>query len=372
LERLPENIRGILSSLVEDLKSRRSVISIGLFGSWSRGEATSSSDVDLLIVDGRNLGYEYMERAEIDGVFLDLDYVPENWVLREFPPEIDQKIYEAEILYDSNETLGRAKNTMLKIMWLPERVEIRTGDYLVKADTLMSRGLSAYGREDYQSAKLNAGLGLETIMKIIIEVNRIPISNSHYIRALEESTRNLDLKELYNEYLEITGLSGVNRKNVEELFKAFVEMWSAVINIVEINSSTVQSLHEEIINNLNFYCKRSFLRGITARVRSLLQEGFFVEATHYMLRSSIDMLENYAWLLANIEGTQFDYTELMRHLKNSKVSPSIVHENAVEVLMVKDVTSEDAHATLEKARNTILNLRQKRKELIAQMSTQSA
>jgi len=371
LERLPENIRGVLASLMEDLKSRGSVISVGLFGSWSRGEATSSSDVDLLVVDGRNLDYEYVERAEIDGIFLDLDYVPEKWVLREFPPEIDQKIYEAEILYDSNGTLETAKNTMKKIMWMPERVEIRTGDYLVKADTLLSRGLSAYGRENYQSAKLYAVLALETAMRILIEVSRILFSNSHYIRDLEASMKRLGLKELYGEYLKIAGLSKVNRKNIEGIFKAFVDMWSSVINIVEINSSAVKSLHEEIINDLNFYCKSSFLRGITARVRSLLEEGFFVEAARYMLRSSVDMLENYAWLLASIEGTRFDYTDLVERIKNSKASPSVVHENAVEVLMVKDVSLQDANLSLEKSRDIILNIRQKRKELIARMSTNS-
>lgn len=370
MERMPENIRSILTSLVDDLKSRGSVLSIGLFGSWSRGEATQSSDVDLLVVDGRNLSYEYVERAEIDDVFLDLNYVPEKWVLRDFPPEIDQKIYEAEILYDSNGTLERAKNTMQKIMWLPERVEIRTGKYLVEADILLSRGLSAYGREDYQSAKLNAALGLETIMKIMIEVNKIPLSNSHYIRALEASAKKLDLKKVYNEYLEVMGLSKVNRKDAEGVFKKFVEMWSVIIDFVEINSSIVKSLHEEIMNNLNFYCKRSFLRGIAARTRSLLQEGFFAEAVHYMLRASVDMLENYAWLLANIEGTRFDYTGLMGHLKNSKVSPSGVYEKALEVLMLKEVSLQDAQASLEKAREIILDIRKRRKELIAHMPTQ--
>jgi len=370
LERLPENVRGVLMGLTEDLKSRRSVISIGLFGSWSRGDAASSSDVDLLIVDGRNLGYEYVERAEINGTFLDLDYVPEKWVLRDFPPEIDQKVYEAEVLFDSNGVLERAKSTMQKIMWLPERVEIRTGDHLVKADTLLSRGLSAYGREDYQSAKIHAMLGLETILKILIEISKLPISNSHYVRALEASTRNLDLGELYEEYLEITGLSEVNRKYAESIFKAFVDMWSSVINIVEANSLAVKRLHEEIVNHLNFYCKPSFLRGITLRTRSLLQEGLFIEAAHYMLRASVDMLENYAWLLASIEGTRFDYVSLVRHLKSSDVFPSMVYENALEVLMVKDVSLEDTHRSLERAREIILDIRRKRKELVAQMSTQ--
>jgi len=369
LERLPGNIRSILKSLVEDLRSRKSVVSIGLFGSWSRGEATESSDVDLLVVDSRNLGYEYVERAEIEDVFLDLNYIPEKWVQREFPPEIDQKIYEAQILYDSDGTLERARDTMLKIMWLPERLEIRTGKYLVEADILLSRGLSAYGREDYQSARLNAALGLETIMKILIEVNKIPLSNSSFIRALKTSVKNLDLKDFYNEYLEITELSKINKKDAERIFNSFIDMWSAVIDFVEANSPVIKSLHEEIMNNLNFYCKRSFLRGIISRTRSLLKEDFPVEAVHYMLISSVKMLNNYAWLLAKIEGTQFDYTRLMWHLKNSKTSPNIVYENAAETLMLKEVSPGEAQDSLEKSRNIILSIRKKRKELIAQMST---
>jgi len=364
---MPKNIQSILTGLMEDLKSRESITGIGLFGSWSRGEASSSSDIDLLVVDSRNLNYEYVERAEIEDIFIDLDYIPEKWVLRDFPSEIDQKIYEAEILYDPNGTLERAKNTMLKIMWLPERVEIRTGRYLIEADILLSRGLSAYGRDDYQSAKLSAVLGLERIMRIIMEVNRIPFSNSRYIRALEASAKKIGLNELYGDYLEISGLSKVNRRASEGIFKALIDMWEAVIRFVEVNSSTVKSLHEEIIKNLNFYCTRSFLHGIAARTRSLLQEGLPVEAVHYMLYTSASMLENYAWLLAKIEGTPFDYTRLMSCLKNSKTSPKIVYENAVEVLMLRDVSLQDAEETLQKTRDIALDIRKKRKELIASM-----
>lgn len=370
MEELPENIQRVIGSLVEVLKSRESVISIGLFGSRSRGDASPTSDVDLLVVDGRDLSYEYVERAEIEDVFLDLNYVPERWVLREFPPEIDQKIYESKILHDPDGMLERAKETMLKIMWLPERVEIRTGSYLVKADTLMSRGISAYGREDYQSARLNAALGLETMLRVMLEINMTPFSNSRYVRNLEASAKNQNLTDYYDEYLDISGLSGVNRKKAEEIFKAFSDMWNTVTDFVEANTSVLKNLHEEIVNNLNFYCKRSFLRGITARARSLLQEGHAAEAAHYMLCSSASMLENYTWLLAGIEGTRFDYTSLLKQLKNSKASPKVVYEDAVEVLMVKDVSHQEAQASLEKARSIILSIRKMRKELIAGMSAQ--
>jgi predicted nucleotidyltransferase len=370
LEELPGNIQRVMGSLVEVLKSRESVISIGLFGSRSRGDASSTSDVDLLVVDARDLNYEYVERAEIEGVFLDLNYVPERWVQKEFPPEIDQKIYESKILHDPDGILKRAKETMMKIMWLPERVEIRTGSYLVKADTLMSRGISAYGREDYQSAKLNAVLGLETMLRIMLEIDKKPFSNSRYVRDLEASAKSLNLTDLYGEYLDVSGLSRINKKKAEEIFTAFSDMWNAATDFVEANTSVLQNLHDEIVNNLNFYCKRSFLHGITARARSLLQEGHAAEAVHYMLCSSVSMLENYTWLLAGIEGGRFDYTTLLKQLKNSKASPNVVYENAVEVLIVKEVSPEGAEATLEKAKSVILSLRKMRRELIAGMSPQ--
>ena len=236
MERMNEDTRRIVKGLVDDLKSRESVVSIGLFGSWSRGEAVQGSDVDLLVVDSRNLDYEYVERAEIDGTFLDLNYIPERWIRREFPPEIDQKLYEAEILYDPDEALKMAKETIMKIMWQPERVEIRTGKHLVEADILLSRGLSAYGKEDYQSAKLNATLGLDAIMKIPMEAGKVLFSNSHFLRSLKESTEGLGLKDLYGEYLTVTGLSEVNERKAEEICNDLIEMWSAAIECVKANS----------------------------------------------------------------------------------------------------------------------------------------
>ena len=364
---MDEDTRRIIEGLVDDLKSRESVVSIGLFGSWSRGEAVQGSDVDLLIVDSRNPDYEYVERAEIDDTFLDLNYIPERWVRREFPPEIDQKLYEAEILYDPDEALKTAKETITKIMWQPERVEIRTGKYLVEADILLSRGLSAYGREDYQSAKLNATLGLDAIMKILMEARKVLFSNSRFVRSLKESAESLGLKNIYREYLTITGLSEVNRRKAEKICNDLVEMWSAAIECVEANSQIAKDLHGEVLSSLNFYCKKSFLHGMIARVHSLLQEEFPAEAVHYMIRASVSMLENYAFLLARIEGTRFDYVTLLKRLRDSRISPSAVYEKALKVLMLESASLQDAQSSLEKAREIILEIRKKRKELIARL-----
>ncbi|RJS84463.1 nucleotidyltransferase domain-containing protein [Candidatus Bathyarchaeota archaeon] len=367
MERMNQDIRRIVKELVDDLKSWGSVVSIGLFGSWSRGEAVHGSDVDLLVIDSRNLNYEYVERAEINGTILDLNYIPERWVLREYPPEIDQKLYEAEVLYDPNGILKTAKETIMKIMWQPERVDIRTGKYLVEADILLSRGLSAHGRGDYQSAKLNAALGLDAIMKILMEARKVLFSNSRFIRSLEESAESFGLKNFYREYLVVTGLSEVNGRKAEKIYSDLIEMWNAAIGCVEANSQVAKNLHGEVLSSLNFYCKKSFLRGMIARVQSLLQDKIPAEAVHYMARTSVNMLENYAFLLAKAEGTRFDYVTLLKRLKDSKISPDIVYERALKILMLEDISPQEAQSSLKKAREIILEIRKKRKELIAQM-----
>ena len=74
--KIPEKIRGALEKLINKMKEDENFSAISLFGSWSRGEGTSSSDVDLLIVDERDFQEEFVERVETRGVLIDLNYIP--------------------------------------------------------------------------------------------------------------------------------------------------------------------------------------------------------------------------------------------------------------------------------------------------------
>jgi predicted nucleotidyltransferase len=364
LEMRSENICGALDGLVADLKSRESVSGIGLFGSRSRGDAVPSSDVDLLIVDKRDFNYEYVERAEIEGFFLDLDFIPEKWIHRMVPPEVDQKLYELEVLYERDATLTKAKDLMLKTYLTPERAEIRTSSYLMEADTYLSRGLSAYYKNDYQSAKVNAAVGLEAVMKILIEVNKLPISNSHFIRALESSTKKFGAHNLYNDYVEISGFSKQDKQRTENMMDSFVALWRAALSFTEANSSAVKTLHIRILNDLNYYGKEGFMKGMLVRAGSLIKDNFLVEAAHYMFHASVSMLENYAWLLSALERTRFDYTSLFQYLKGSKKSPNEIYQKTVEAFGIEEASSLDAEESLRRTKEIILGIRQKRKELI--------
>jgi predicted nucleotidyltransferase len=60
---LPEKVRRKLEETVKDTRVKEKVYGIGLFGSWNRGDAVSSSDVDLLILDETALNDEYLGRT---------------------------------------------------------------------------------------------------------------------------------------------------------------------------------------------------------------------------------------------------------------------------------------------------------------------
>lgn len=365
LERLPENSRGIVERLLEDLKSRDSVVGVGLFGSWSRGDASLSSDVDLLIVDGRDLSYEYAERVELEDVFIDLDYVPSKCVLRQIPPEIDQKLFEAQVLFDRSGKFAVAKSLMAKNYYSIERAEMRIADYVMQADTYLSRVVAALNRSDFQSAKVSAAFSLASVMRIFLEVSRKPYSNSRYLRMLESATIRLGNNEFYEDYIDMAGLSRLNRQEADGVLSSVSDMWQNVVDFVEDNAKKVESVHAKVKSDLNYYCRSSFLKGMQSRASTLIGDSLYEEAAHYLFRASISMLENYVWLLSTLEGERFDFTYLFRRLKSSSLSNPDIYQRLVDAFDLGEVAQSEAEAAFKKAKDIILDVRQKRTDYVA-------
>ena len=147
-------MRKTLERVVNELKAKANVYGVGLFGSWSRSDATESSDVDLFVLSKGDFDYEYVERLHSGGFFVDLDFVPRKFLHGAIPPEIDQKLYEMQILYDRDWLLTNSKLMMIKSYGSPERVDIRTEAHLLNSDIYLSRATSAFSREDFRSRSL--------------------------------------------------------------------------------------------------------------------------------------------------------------------------------------------------------------------------
>jgi len=364
LARLPDKLRLVLEKVVRNLSRRKKVSGVSLFGSWSRGDAAMSSDVDLLVLDGRNFKYEYVDRLEFEDFLVDLNYIPKKWVVGSVPPEIDQKLHEMIVLYDREWLLTNIKDWISRAYRKAERVGIRTEVDLVESDIYLSRAASAYDRGDSQSACVFAGMGLESMLKILVEVNLLPISNTHFVEAIESSAKKLEVSKFFAAYLVVSHLYGLGRRDAERRVDLFRVVWDDVSSFVKDNVSALDSMHFKVRSKLGYYRKPGFFRGLIARSQEIVHAAMYTEASHYVLRVLVDLLENYAWLASAVEGFRLDYTTLFRSLKGLKETPTRVYEAAVEAFGVEDVTRREAEEVLKLARETALEVRRQRRDLI--------
>jgi len=367
--RLPEKIRGALQKFTRRMKESDYISAISLFGSWSRGDAVSSSDVDLLVVDERNFPEEFIERTEVRGVLIDINYIPKKWILSSMPPELDQKIYESYILYDRDWSLTNSKEWIMKVYGSPERINIRTEAYLVDSDIYLSRASSAFSREDYQSACIFAEKAAEKIMAIPMIICQLPLSRSRFLKTLSKAIEKLQIPEIHAEYLALTNLFQVEKNESEKTLNYFKEIWDEVSLFVKRNTQALNELHFKVKSKLKYYTSPLFLQGVILRSRALIDAEEYSETVRYLREITLEILENYVWLKAKTEKIKIDFTTLMRNLKEITLEkPNKIYEKTEKMFKVKDVKNEKTGKTIEKAKEIILRIRTERRNFIKQLS----
>jgi predicted nucleotidyltransferase len=361
---LPEKVRRTLEKVVAEMRVAENVYGIGLFGSWSRSDATTSSDVDLLILDKGSFSYEYVERIGVSGLLIDLDRVPKRWIHGPIPPELDQKLYEMQILYDRDWSLNDTKVLMAKSYCSPERVDIRTETHVIDSDIYLSRATSAFSREDFRSAYLFATVALENILKVLVEIALEPFSNSRFVERLEVSAAKLGMRDLFNEYLEIAELDEADDANARDKLRLFKIVWDEMKATAKQGVQALESSHFKVKTKLNYYLDPAFLQGVVMRTNFIIDSGKVVEASHYLNSIFLDIVENYVWLKSSIDKVKIDYTTLMRSLESLEEKNPKNYDNILKFLNLSDVTKLDAASAIEKSREIILKIRKDRKVLI--------
>jgi len=361
---LPEKIRRILEKIVKEMRITENVYAIGLFGSWSRNEATTSSDVDLFILDKGSFSHEYVERIEIDGLLIDLDHVPKRWIEGPIPPEIDQKLYEMYILYDRDWSLTNTKLLMVKSYGSPERVDIRTEPHVIDSDIYLSRATSAFSRADFRSAHLFATVALENIMRVLVEIALEPFSNSRFVERLEVSAAKLGMRDLFNEYLWMVGLDKADTTSAKDKLRLFKTIWDEMKATAKQNLQALESSHFQVKTKLNYYLNPAFLQGAVMRANSLIESGKVAEASHYLNNTLLNIVENYAWLKSSIDKVKIDYTTLMRSLESLEDKNPKNYNYIVKFLNLSDITKLNVASAIEKTREIMLKIRKERKVLI--------
>ena len=59
-----EEIREVLRKCLPEIREKYGVVSIGIFGSYARGEANPSSDIDIIVEFDRPIGWEVVDLSD--------------------------------------------------------------------------------------------------------------------------------------------------------------------------------------------------------------------------------------------------------------------------------------------------------------------
>lgn len=360
---LPEKMRKTLERLVNDLKSRVDVYGVGLYGSWSRGDAATSSDVDLFVLNKSDLGYEYVERLEKSGLFIDLDFVPRKWFYGPIPPETDQKLQEMQILYDRDWLLTNTKLMMAKSYSTPERVDIRTEDHILSSDIYLSRATSAFSREDYLSAYIFTTVSLENTLRILAEIAMESFSNSHFTERMEHAAVKLGMHEMFQRYLEISKLNEADDSGIRNKLRLFEATWEEINITAKRSLNKATTTHFKVLTNLNYYLNPAFLQGVMTRTASIVDDRQTIEASHYLNNILLDIVENYVWLRSSSSNIRIDYTTLMRSLRTLEQKNPKTYDQIAALISPRNIGRTEANDAIRKTREIALNIRKNRRIL---------
>jgi predicted nucleotidyltransferase len=361
---LPEKLRKTLEKTVKELAAKENVYAVGIFGSWSRGENAASSDVDLFLLDRDDFGYEYVERVERGGFLIDLNHVPKRWIQGPIPPEIDQKLYEMQVLYDRDWTLTNTKLLMAKSYSSPERVDIRTQAHIVESDIYLSRATSAFSRHDHQSSHLFATVALENTLKVLVEIALQPFPNSRFMETAENCTAKLDMHEVFDEYVKMAGFTKADNAHAQTMLTQYKTIWNNIHAVAEANLPILESLHFKVRTRLNYYMNIAFLQGTLKRATAMVEAERTIEAAHYLSSILLDIVENYAWLKSSIDHVKIDCTTLIRSLEGLEQENPTNHKEITAFLRLDTIDRASVAKEIDWTRKAMLKVREDRKLLI--------
>lgn len=361
--KMAENIRKALEKIVKEMTAREEVYGIGLFGSWSRGDADPSSDVDLLVVEEK-IEDEYVVRSTSKGLFVDLNFIPKGWIRGVIPPELDQKVHEAKVLYDRDWSLANVKMLMAKIYGAPERIELRFRRHIMESDIYFSRAASAMFRGDFRSAQLYAKIAAKEAAKSLMEIAQEPISESRFLHRLEASAEKLGKNEVLKKYMEIAEPSGGVESIAKEKLRLLRAVWDELSYVIRQHAKEMEKMHFKVKSKIEYYFNPLFLQGSILRADALIATKSTAEAIHYLDSFFFPMIENYAWLKATMEKKKLGYTCLMDSLEKLEKKNLKNYQNIIEFFGLAHLEKGDAAETIKRIRKFLLEIRAEGKILI--------
>ncbi|MGD2201401.1 MAG: nucleotidyltransferase domain-containing protein, partial [Candidatus Bathyarchaeota archaeon] len=246
----PGSIRWAIDGLLTDLSGAPGVSAIGLYGSWVRGDATDSSDLDLLVVDGSGVDYEWSETRDMEGFLVDLNHVPGVWVREPVNPVVDHKLHEAVVLHDPEVVLGSARGFVERNFRSPGRIEVRTDGFIAMSEMYLSRASGAVNRGDVETAAVYVGLGLVPAGYALMDVAGVPVTRRGFVWNLRRACMLMGVDEFYGGFISSCRLGRLGRSRVEGAVDGFRGAWEGVSRFMVENRRVLRGLHGKLRRDL--------------------------------------------------------------------------------------------------------------------------
>ncbi len=351
-----------IREFVEDLSEGDAISSVGLFGSWARYEASESSAVDVLAVDGSS-DFEFHELVEHGGLLLDIDRIPWEWVGEVVFPEVDHRLHEVVVVHDPGGVLKKAKAFVEGNYRTPGRVEIRTEGCLTTADVYLSRSTSAMTRRDLETASVFAEVSLEPASHVLMDVAGVPVSRSDPVWNLRRACEGLGMLDFYRDYLDVLQVSDLVEEDAVEGLRIFEDIWQQVLDYIGGSSDAVDGLHERLRREVAYLASPAMLALSAGRAKEMMGVHNFVGASVYLKRRLLPLLEVYAWVVSARQGEKFDYTTLFRTMSEDGGSAN-VYDASSRFYGLRGLDEGAVWERMDLARSVVGRVRAERRGLI--------
>ncbi|UCD44045.1 MAG: hypothetical protein JSV27_07815 [Candidatus Bathyarchaeota archaeon] len=354
--------RSLIGGFVDELVQREVEPSVGLFGSWTRYGASTSSALDLLVASRSGADHEFYEWAEYDGLLLNVNRIPWFWIGEVVAPEVDHRLHESVVLHDPEGVLGRARGFVEDNYRTSGRVEVRTEGYLKTSDTYMSRVASAMNRGDLETALVFAELSLVSATHVLLDVAGLPVTRGSYVWDVRRACERLGLMEAYFEALGVFRLAEVDSDYVSSLRGSYEAAWRGIREFMVDRREVIEDLHERLRRDVVYLTDPLALGLVMGRTEEMLGEGDLVGAAMYLRGWLLPLLEVCAWVVQAGRGDKFDYTSLFRTLGEGEIGG--VYDESVTVFGLDGVGGGDAEEAVAGCRAVVSGIRGDRRRLI--------
>ncbi|MCW3978464.1 MAG: hypothetical protein NWF12_01830 [Candidatus Bathyarchaeota archaeon] len=351
-----------IRDFIEDFAEADAISSVGLFGSWARYEASESIALDVLAVDGSS-DFEFHELVEHEGLLLDIDRIPWEWVGEVVVPEVDHRLHEVIVVHDPSGALEKARAFVEGNYRTPGRVEIRTEDCLTSADVYLSRSTSAMTRRDLETASMFAEVSLEPASHVLMDVAGVPVSRSDPIWNLRRACEGLGMLDFYRDYIDVLQMSDLEDEDAVEGLRLFEDIWRRVLDYTGRSPDVVGGLHERLRREIAYLTNPAMLALSAGRAGEMMGMHNLVGASVYLRRRLLPLLEVYAWVVSARRGEKFDYTTLFRTLSEDEGSAEVC-DAALRFYGLEGLDEGAAWERVERARSVVGRVRAERRGLI--------